>query len=41
MKEDFPEQDLHKRGPLPELRDSEFLTMEIVGENPGLNPLCF
>ena len=36
MKENFPGRSLRKRGPLPELRDSEVLTMEIVGESLGL-----
>lgn len=35
MKESFPERTLRKRGPLPQLADSEVLTMEIVGELLG------
>jgi len=35
MKKSFPERTLRKRGPLPQLADSEVLTMEIVGELLG------
>lgn len=35
MNENFPGRSLRERGPLPELRDSEVLTMEIIGESLG------
>jgi hypothetical protein len=35
MKKSFPKRTLRKRGPLPQLADSEVLTMEIVGELLG------
>jgi len=36
MKQNFPNRTLRQRGPLPQLADSEVLTMEIVGEFLGL-----
>ena len=36
MKKYFPERTLRQRGPMPQLADSEVLTMEIVGEIIGL-----
>ena len=37
MKKYFPTRTLRKRGPLPQLADSEVLTMEIIGEFLGLD----
>ncbi len=37
MKKYFPERTLRSRGPIPQMADSEVLTMEIVGEMLGLD----
>jgi hypothetical protein len=37
MKNFFPARTIRTRGPLPQLADSEVLTMEIVGEIPGFD----
>jgi hypothetical protein len=37
MNNNFPKRTFRERGPLPQLADSEVLTMEIIGESLGLN----